>query len=94
MTRPRRFEACPEPVEGQSFASKETFQMARIVIDEDRCKGCELCTTVCPFDLVHMADHYNAKGYRPSVFVDPEGKCTGCTVCAMMCPDVVISVYW
>jgi 2-oxoglutarate ferredoxin oxidoreductase subunit delta len=67
--------------------------MARIVINEDRCKGCELCTVVCPFDLVHMADHFNAKGYCPSIFVDLEGKCTGCTVCAMMCPDVVITVY-
>jgi 2-oxoglutarate ferredoxin oxidoreductase subunit delta len=40
-----------------------------------------------------MADHFNVKGYRPSVFVDPEGRCTGCTLCAMMCPDVVITVY-
>lgn len=67
--------------------------MGRIVINEDRCKGCELCTVVCPFDLVHMADHFNVKGYRPSIFVDLERKCTGCTVCAMMCPDVVITVY-
>ena len=67
--------------------------MSYIVIDEDRCKGCELCTTVCPQDLVHMAQHFNAKGYRPSSFVDPAAKCTGCTLCAAMCPDVVISVY-
>ena len=66
----------------------------RVCIIEDRCKGCELCTTVCPQgDLVQMANHFNAKGYRPSVFVDPEGKCTGCTLCAMMCPDMVITVY-
>ncbi len=67
--------------------------MAHIAISEDRCKGCELCTTVCPFDLVHMANHFNAKGYHPSSLVDPEEKCTGCAVCAMMCPDVVITVY-
>ncbi len=68
--------------------------MSYIVIDEDRCKGCELCTTVCPQgDLVQMARHFNVNGYRPSVFVDPEGKCTGCTLCATMCPDAVISVY-
>jgi 2-oxoglutarate ferredoxin oxidoreductase subunit delta len=68
--------------------------MSYIVIDEDRCKGCELCTTVCPQgDLVQMANHFNAKGYLPSAFVDPLGKCTGCTLCAMMCPDVVITVY-
>jgi len=67
--------------------------MARIEIDEDRCKGCELCTTVCPKDLVHMADHFSAKGYRPSQFVDPDGECIGCAFCAMICPDVCIVVY-
>jgi len=64
-----------------------------ILIDEDRCKGCELCTTVCPFNLVHIANHFNAKGYRPSTLGDPQGKCTGCTLCARMCPDVAIIVY-
>ena len=64
-----------------------------IVVDEDRCKGCALCTTVCPFDLVHIAEHFNSKGYRPSSLVDPEGKCTSCTLCARMCPDVAITVY-
>ncbi|HNS52414.1 MAG TPA: 4Fe-4S binding protein [Anaerolineae bacterium] len=68
--------------------------MSYIVIDEDRCKGCELCTMVCPQgDLVQMARRFNAKGYRPSSFVDPEAKCTGCALCATMCPDVVIRVY-
>ncbi|NIV37547.1 MAG: 4Fe-4S dicluster domain-containing protein [Anaerolineae bacterium] len=68
--------------------------MSHIVINEDRCKGCELCTTACPQgDLVQMADYFNVKGYRPSIFVDPENRCTGCTLCAMMCPDMVITVY-
>lgn len=67
--------------------------MARIEIDEDRCKGCALCTTVCPKDLVHMSDHFNAKGYQPSEFVDPENQCIGCAFCAMICPDVCIVVY-
>ena len=68
--------------------------MSYIVIDEERCKGCELCTTVCPKgNLVQMSPRFNAKGYRPSTFVDPEGGCTGCTLCALMCPDMVITVY-
>lgn len=67
--------------------------MSRIVIDEDRCKGCSLCNPVCPQKVLTMADHFNAKGYRPAMLVDPEGKCTGCTLCARMCPDVAITVY-
>ena len=67
--------------------------MSRAVIDEDRCKGCALCTLVCPYDLVHIADRFNAKGYRPSEFVDPQGRCIGCANCAVMCPDVAIVVY-
>ena len=65
----------------------------RIMIDEGLCKGCELCTTVCPYHLINMAAHYNAKGYRPARLVDPESRCTGCTLCAMICPDVVITVF-
>lgn len=67
--------------------------MSHIEIDEARCKGCELCTTVCPHDLVVMADRFSARGYRPASLVDPEGKCNGCTLCARICPDVAITVY-
>jgi 2-oxoglutarate ferredoxin oxidoreductase subunit delta len=69
--------------------------MARgtVVIDTNRCKGCELCTTVCPQHVLAMADSYNTRGYRPAVLVDPQGKCTGCTLCAVICPDAVLTVY-
>ena len=67
--------------------------MPTIVIDEDQCKGCQLCTTVCPKDLVKMAERFNAKGYHPSKLVDPQGECTGCTMCALICPDVAITLY-
>ncbi len=67
--------------------------MARIEIDQEDCKGCELCTIPCPKELVRMSSHFNHKGYRTSEFVDPEGACTGCALCATMCPDVAITVY-
>jgi 2-oxoglutarate ferredoxin oxidoreductase subunit delta len=69
--------------------------MARgtVVVDVDRCKGCELCTAVCVPKLLHLSpDHFNARGYRAVELVDPQGKCTGCTLCAMVCPDVVLTV--
>jgi 2-oxoglutarate ferredoxin oxidoreductase subunit delta len=65
----------------------------RIEIEENRCKGCELCASVCPKGLIHMADYFNARGYRPAQLVDPDHECTGCTLCALVCPDVVITVY-
>jgi len=67
--------------------------MSRIVIDQNRCKGCGLCTQVCPYDLVHIANYFNAKGYRPAEQVDPNDECSGCSNCATMCPDVAITVY-
>lgn len=72
---------------------RASLARGRMVVNEEICKGCELCTTVCPYDLIHMADHYNAKGYRPAMLVDPESRCTGCTLCAMICPDAVITVF-
>ena len=65
----------------------------RIVIDSERCKGCALCAGVCPPRVIHMAETFNSKGYRPAQLVDPAGACTGCAVCAIICPDVAITVY-
>ena len=67
--------------------------MSRIVIAEDRCKGCGLCTPACPYDLVQISDRYNLKGYHPAEWVDPQALCTGCANCAVMCPDMVITVF-
>ena len=67
--------------------------MSRIVIAQDRCKGCSLCTQVCPYDLVRIAKHFNARGYRSAEQFDPEKKCVGCSNCATICPDVAITVY-
>ncbi|MDF1500298.1 MAG: 4Fe-4S binding protein [Anaerolineales bacterium] len=65
-----------------------------IEIDEELCKGCELCTTVCPKDLLEMAlDRFTPKGYHPAELVDPEGACTGCAICSVICPDAAITVY-
>lgn len=64
-----------------------------VVIDVDRCKGCGLCTNVCPANILVLSlDAFNAKGYHPVVVTDAE-KCIGCASCARICPDVVFTVY-
>ncbi len=64
-----------------------------VIIDEDRCKGCGLCVSVCPNEVLQLAEgRFNAKGYRPVEVVKPEA-CIGCAFCAAICPDVVFTVY-
>ncbi|MBP7497153.1 MAG: 4Fe-4S binding protein [Bacteroidales bacterium] len=62
-----------------------------IVIDKERCKGCEVCITACPEEVIIMSKEVNNKGYHFAVMSND--KCTGCTNCAVVCPDGVISVY-
>ena len=66
--------------------------MGKITINEERCKGCELCVYFCPKHVIYMAEKFNSKGHHPSEFRDT-GECNACTVCAVMCPDVAIEVY-
>lgn len=64
-----------------------------VVIDVDRCKGCGLCTHVCPVKILELSpDAFNAKGYHPVIVTEME-KCTGCASCALICPDVIFTVY-
>lgn len=66
--------------------------MASIEVDKDRCKGCELCVSACPQQILGMSEAINTKGYYFAQMNDA-GRCIGCTICAIMCPDVAIVVY-
>lgn len=59
---------------------------------EDLCKGCELCVTACPLNILELNDIYiNSSGYHP-IKVTDISKCIGCANCATMCPDNVITI--
>jgi len=57
----------------------------------DRCKGCELCTKVCPVNIVKMSDVLNVSGYRVAVLSDVN-ECIACLRCARICPDMAIEI--
>ena len=66
--------------------------IAKVTFDSDRCKGCELCTTVCPKQIVVIdSTAINRKGYHPAAVTDME-QCIGCASCAKICPDSIITV--
>jgi 2-oxoglutarate ferredoxin oxidoreductase subunit delta len=64
----------------------------KIVIDQELCKGCELCIAFCLNKLIGLSDKLNAAGYLPASFKE-NGDCTGCASCATICPEVAIEVY-
>lgn len=63
-----------------------------IVVDIEKCKGCEVCVSSCPTEVISMAKDVNGKGYHFAYMKNPEA-CTGCANCAIVCPDGVITVY-
>ncbi|MEG0615658.1 MAG: 4Fe-4S binding protein [Oscillospiraceae bacterium] len=66
--------------------------MAKMTVNFDHCKGCGLCTTVCPKKIVEIQKtKRNPKGYFTSTCTD-QSACIGCAMCAMMCPDCAITV--
>ena len=60
-------------------------------IEDDRCKGCGLCVTVCPKNVLEISDKVNTKGYFPAFQARPED-CIYCAICCTMCPDVAITI--
>lgn len=61
-----------------------------LVIDKDKCKGCELCVAACPPNVLAMSSDLNELGYR---YPQLDPGCTGCTACQVVCPDFVFTVY-
>ena len=68
--------------------------MSRISVTEERCKGCLLCTTVCPVEIIQVSERINQQGYKVAeVPAQAMDKCTGCASCATICPDLAIEVW-
>jgi 2-oxoglutarate ferredoxin oxidoreductase subunit delta len=72
----------------------------KLVIDESRCKGCNLCTMVCPYHIFQEGDRLNERGIIVPKLDRPE-RCPNCRLqklygrrlcgaCALICPDQAI----
>ncbi len=63
-----------------------------VTVDQARCKGCNLCVTVCPVKILELDQQtVNAKGYNPATVINDD-KCIGCGSCALICPDSCFTV--
>jgi 2-oxoglutarate ferredoxin oxidoreductase subunit delta len=78
--------------ESTAAPAKERSSLAEVIFDEDMCKGCELCITVCPTMVLKLdTSRVNARGYNPAIVYNLM-LCSGCGACAKICPDSVITV--
>ncbi len=72
----------------------EKHKAAYILIDQEKCKACHICVSVCPREVIGISARINKAGYiYAEVIAEKAQECTGCKSCAIMCPDVAISVY-
>ena len=55
-----------------------------VVVDNEKCEGCEECVEVCPVDVFEMED-------EKSVPVNAE-ECLGCESCVEVCESEAITV--
>jgi len=65
--------------------------MAKIKIEKDKCKGCELCIFYCPLGSLELSSNLNKRGVKSANF-KKGAKCSGCGFCFLICPDRCIEI--
>ena len=55
-----------------------------VIVDADKCEGCEECVEVCPVDVYEMQD-------GKSVVINGE-ECLGCESCVEVCDQEAITI--
>ena len=67
----------------------KTKKQFKIFIDEEFCKGCDICVELCPTDVFLISEQINSLGYYVPIpaFL---GKCNGCKICELICPEMAV----
>ena len=63
----------------------------KVVVLEERCKGCAYCVEFCPRQVLDQSARFNLRGYHPPDIVNAEA-CAGCGLCELLCPEFAIAV--
>jgi len=69
--------------------TKRSITRGTVLIDIERCKGCELCIPACRPGVLSMSQQTNSTGYQ---YPELSEGCTACDACHEVCPDFVFSV--
>ncbi|MCS7125019.1 MAG: 4Fe-4S binding protein [Candidatus Bathyarchaeota archaeon] len=63
----------------------------RIHINEDLCKGCGICISLCPNKVFAKSEEISSKGVFLPVIIHGD-KCIACRICEEHCPDLAIFI--
>lgn len=66
--------------------------MINVTINENWCKGCNLCIMFCPVKALRSAGHLNKRGIHPPEMTPNNTSCTSCRLCELVCPDFAVMV--
>ncbi len=58
---------------------------AKVVINRDWCKGCNICAAFCPKKVLELDEQEKMTVARP-------GDCNACGLCEQRCPDLAIEL--
>ena len=62
-----------------------------VVVNTERCKGCNLCVVACPSDVLELHPReVNNKGYHYVYMKNPDA-CIGCASCGLVCLHFIIA---
>ena len=80
----------------QKLLEEKGFKAPRgkVMIFEERCKGCSFCIEFCPRKVLVQSSKYNSVGYHPPELVEEEPLkvCANCGFCMLICPEFAIRV--
>jgi nitroreductase/NAD-dependent dihydropyrimidine dehydrogenase PreA subunit len=62
--------------------------MTKIIVDQDRCTRCSICSKICPLGLVDSAD----ENHLPQVTESKASGCINCGHCEVFCPSGALTL--
>lgn len=65
--------------------------MIKIYLNEEYCKGCNLCIHFCPKKVFEPSTKLSKRGFPQPVVAHIEN-CNACGMCELLCPDFAIVV--
>ena len=60
-------------------------KLKELQIIQEWCKGCGICVTFCPKNVLELDDQDKAVAVRPE-------DCIACKLCEYRCPDLAVTV--